>query len=332
MPQSSYAYAVGRVRALEPRLLSRERIARMADASNAEEAMRLLQEVGYGLGGGERSTFDYELLLSQELSKTYELIDTISPDPQLTDLFRLKWDAHNLKVLLKNRLQDIEGDSLLLPYGTLPIEKLKRAVYDKDVSDLPPRFKDALQSLEKSFQGKVDPLAIGTELDKAVFDTVYDALKRRPNAFAQKYFRALSDLTNVMTLMRCRKRGYAQDEIAKMLVAPGGITHAVLLSCVDQPPEAAARILSTGPTGPAIARGLEAYLQTERLTAMEKSADDFLITLAREDRFNPQSISPVIGYLLAREQEAKVARLIMVAKLNGLNDAILKERLRELYA
>jgi V/A-type H+-transporting ATPase subunit C len=42
-----YAYAVGRIRALETRLLTRERVNRMAEAGNIDELLRLLGETQY---------------------------------------------------------------------------------------------------------------------------------------------------------------------------------------------------------------------------------------------------------------------------------------------
>ena len=43
------------------------------------------------------------------------------------------------------------------------------------------------------------------------------------------------------------------------------------------------------------------------------------------------TIFPIVGYYLARDREAKAVRLILTVKRNGLDDAIIAERLRELY-
>ena len=40
---------------------------------------------------------------------------------------------------------------------------------------------------------------------------------------------------------------------------------------------------------------------------------------------------PIYGYYFAREREAKAVRLILTVKRNGLDDAVIQERLCELY-
>ena len=48
MPSNDqYAYAVGRVRAMETRLLDRSKIDRMVEAKSAEEALKVLGESEY---------------------------------------------------------------------------------------------------------------------------------------------------------------------------------------------------------------------------------------------------------------------------------------------
>ena len=42
------------------------------------------------------------------------------------------------------------------------------------------------------------------------------------------------------------------------------------------------------------------------------------------------TIAPVIGFLLAKRQEAKVIRLIMTALRNGLSEEVINERTRVL--
>ena len=67
----------------------------------------------------------------------------------------------------------------------------------------------------------------------------------------------------------------------------------------------------------------------------EKIAEDpaaaRLMELARRGKADIFTIGPILGFLLAREAEAKAIRLIMVGKLNRLPQEKIRERLREMY-
>lgn len=92
---SRYAYATGRIRALEVKLIGASRLSRYLEAKSAEDIGRMLLENGYP------ASADPEISLNMELEATYALIRSLSPDPQMIDTLLLARDFHNLKVMLK---------------------------------------------------------------------------------------------------------------------------------------------------------------------------------------------------------------------------------------
>ena len=72
-------------------------------------------------------------------------------------------------------------------------------------------------------------------------------------------------------------------------------------------------------------------LQTGSIASLEKARDDYLLSLVKSRRHEVTTIFPIVGYLLARDREAKAVRLILTVKRNGLDDGVIAERLRELY-
>ena len=59
--------------------------------------------------------------------------------------------------------------------------------------------------------------------------------------------------------------------------------------------------------------------------------DDFLLSFVKASRWNPLGIEPIIGYLLAKENEIRLIRIIMVGKINNLPAETIRERLRDVY-
>ncbi len=91
-----YAYAAGRIRALEASLIGSARLARYYEARTIEDIGRLLVENGYPAAP------DPESSLSRGLEQSYALARQISPDAELIDALLLARDFHNLRVMLKS--------------------------------------------------------------------------------------------------------------------------------------------------------------------------------------------------------------------------------------
>ena len=106
-----YAYAVGRIRVLETRLLDKSRLDSLVEARSAEEVLKALADTDYGPFLAElKEARGFEEALNGELKNVLRLVSDLSQDAELTDIFRLRYDFHNLKVLLK-----IKGLSNRLP-------------------------------------------------------------------------------------------------------------------------------------------------------------------------------------------------------------------------
>jgi V/A-type H+-transporting ATPase subunit C len=324
----SHAYAVARIRALEKYLLSSEKLARMAEGS-MDDVWRLLQESDY-CGPSDATAADVEKLLANERERTAALVREISPEPGITDLFLLPADIHNLKVLLKARMMDGAEESLMLG-SVYAFETLRAAVQAGDYRALPASLNGALAALEKKLASGPDPQAVSVALDKAYMSHVFSVLDGHKNALARQYFKALADFDNVLCLLRLRNMKAGAEALASSLLPPGDIAHSALIAAFDAPFEALAKLVCVGECRDALIKALDAVQRLGSAGAVEKARDDYLIRLVKKHKHDAFTLSPVIGYLLAREREAKSVRLILAGKRNGVVAPKIPERLCELY-
>ena len=95
----------------ERNLLTSARMERMIEAPTAEEAVKVLQEIGYG---EFPSVTDQALseALAQEQEKLFADLYRFVPDKSVVDVFKVKYDYHNLKALLKARAMHLDGTRL----------------------------------------------------------------------------------------------------------------------------------------------------------------------------------------------------------------------------
>ena len=70
---------------------------------------------------------------------------------------------------------------------------------------------------------------------------------------------------------------------------------------------------------------------SESLSAFEKWCDNYIISKMRESKSDPFSIGPLVAYIIAKETEIKAVRLILTAKINELDESVIRERIRDMY-
>lgn len=333
-----YAYSVARVRALETGLLDRNKVERMAEAKDAAEALKILGETPYAAAVGQLpNVYEYESVLRQEIAAVRELLRKISPHPELTDLFFLKYDVLNLKILFKAKFLGQEAGDLLVTAGTIPPEKLAAMVRESNWKELPPELAQAAREVEAAMAEKPDPQIIDTHLDKAHYSYLARTLEEAGEDFLRDLISLQVDLTNIKTFVRIRHLAEGDPvrtrELLPRFFIPGGrISLEYFQAQAEEPLTAFADRFAKDAIGPVLSEGLAAWQRERSLTRYEKLADDLLLSFVKKSRLIAFGVEPLVAYLWAKENEIKLIRIIMVGKINGLPAEEIRERLRDVYA
>jgi len=329
---NSYAYAVARIRVLETRLLTREQVERLIEADSPDEVLRRLGDSRYASYIAEAGeSLDFEAMLDKEALALRRLMGEITPDPVLTDAFFLPYDYHNVKVYVKRQGAGGEVADLISLAGTIPPAKLKEAVSNHDYSGLPPAMRGGLQAVDEQTSMAVDPQRTDTILDQALYAQIFDSLGQgSAHDFVRDLFVKEADRINLRTLLRAKRDESDLKVLTDSLLPGGTIEPSFWAKALDMPLE----LLAEEPTVKRLSmdEGVRFYEKTGRMTVFERLMDMAQMEKVRAARHNPFGIEPVIGYLLAVENELKLIRLIMVAKTNHIPEDKLRERLRDVYA
>jgi V/A-type H+-transporting ATPase subunit C len=329
MPQPSFPYAAGRVRALEGRLLSSDRIGRMLDAQCAQDAFKILRDTGYGSTAGVEDARLYEEAIAAELVRTERLIDEITPDPALTDVFIMRSDYHNAKAFIKMRAVSGDEEAALTPLGKVDNRKLEEAVFGQEYAGLPAPLAEAIEAAETAVKLRPDPRVVDMTMDRRWMEWALRSVRK--DRFLSGYFEAFADFANLLALIRARATGMTPGLFREALLPGGTYGEPALSDALSASKEIVARKLDFSRYGPGCAQAALAALGG-RVWEFEKFRDNYLTRYVRGRRWEHFTIEPVIAFLLAKEAEGRAVRLIMAGKLNGLPADTLGERLRELYA
>ncbi len=326
-----YAYAVGRTRALEKRLLEKGQFERMIEASSAEDIIKVLSESDYAAALADLSDiYDFEEVLRAELQSSLELIKRISPRPELIAMMAFRYDVHNLKVLFKAKYLGIKSD-LLLPAGTLAVDKLQFAVEEEDFRDFPEELRRASETIVEDFPVNRDPQVIDLHLDQMLFAQLLSDARAFKVKFLEGLFVRQIDLINLKTLIRVKKMGQDREFLKAVLLDGGSLAADRLVGFLEEPLESMITQLAMTEYSELVSEGIRDWIDKGTASRLEKLADDYLTTYLKKGKWTPFGIEPLIGYLWAKEIEIKNIRLLMVGKINRLPAEAIRERIRDGY-
>lgn len=321
MAQPSFEFALGRISVLSTHLLSASQLRRIAEAGSTKEAQKLLLETGYGENAAteqELATGEIDLIIRGQLQLTRKRIKELTPDPELTGLFLLPVDTHNIKALLKARLLGTSADEILRDGGNFPLDTLKDMIQTKYYEDMPPVYRDTLNEIESELGREADPLVFSAMVDGAMSrhaKAIMDA--KHEKGFIRAYFSLWADFQNTLSLIRAQNLHWELSQLRLVLVDAGEIPRTVFEECLDTPPEQLGARLNQGAHGADLVQAINEFAQTGDLGIIARRMQEGKMQIIRLAKWETDSLGPIVGYLYAREVEAEALRLIFGALAGG---------------
>lgn len=328
---TDYLFSSARVRSVEKYMLSRDRAEKMIDAKSDEDALRMLYDCNYGIGKDQVEAKNFEILLAEEHKKTYDFIMSIAPEINKFKIFLYTYDYHNLKVIMKSEFLDIDYAASLVDTGTIELNTLKYAVKERDYSELTENMASALKEIIEHFPKNKDPQIIDIILDKYCYDEIMKSAESLNNKFIEDYVRVQIDMINLKAFVRLKKMNKSWDFFSKVFIDGGKIPEQVFIKSYEESYENFANELFVYGYKDLFFEGINALNETGNFTLLEKLFDNRLIEHIKSAKYISYGIEPLAAYLIAKENEIKIARIIMAGRLAGIPSELIRERMRETY-
>ncbi len=324
----AFAFATGRVRALEAKLLTKAHYTRLLDAPDLPEAWRTLAEMGYAKAS-ERKPEEFEEVLTDELRAVYKTLTSLAPEGSHLEWLARRYDFHHLKVYLKAKLLGEDPrEGVLDGVGTVPPKLLEASVATEVWGALPPELATAAVTALAEYESTKAPQNIDIVIDRKLFEYLGEAVRGHP--FLETLVAIWADLLNLKSLARAKLMGRDRAFASKILL-PGSLEASSLLALLDANIEAWADELRHTPYAEVLSRGLAYLAERGSLTLLEKLSDDFVMGFLKRAKLALYGPEPLVAYVLAKETELKNMRILLVGKLNGIPKEIIEEHLREPY-
>ena len=326
--KEAYLCVSAMLRAREPKLLSMEKAERMLDAASYEDAAKILTDCGYP-DLSQMKADEVEQTLAERRSAIFDELGKLCPDRELVDLFKLKYDYHNAKAIIKAEAMGTDCRRLLSDAGRIPGQKLLE-IYNEDKRILlPEKLADAMSDAKATLARTANPQLSDFVLDKAYFGEVRTMADKVGSPFLKGYAEILVDTANLKSAVRTLRMGKNQDFLAAVLIEGGSVSTQRITAAGDK--DSLAALYARTKLEKAASLGADA-LAGGSMTEFERACDNAVNAYLRDAKLVPYGCEPVAAYLAAVEGEIQAVRMILTGRLAGVRPQVIRERLRDLYA
>lgn len=326
---TDYLVISARVKSLETRLLTEERLEQILEAKTGEEAAKLLQEWGYPqLDAARPETMDAALAAVRE--DTMADLAEGMPDKRYLELFKIKYDYHNVKALLKAEVMGVPADHMLMDMGRVPAADLAEAVRERELEKLPEPLAAAVAEARQVLETTRDPQLSDIVLDRAAYRDMADLADATGSAFLRGYVAVQIDAVNLRTAVRTLRMGKGTDFLLGVLLEGGEISPDAVLKAASDGGSGLRDLYGATRFRTAAEAGADA-LSGGPLTEFEKRCDDAVGDYLAGARYVPFGEAPLVGYLAARETEYTNLRIVLMGRAAGIDPAVIRTRLRASY-
>lgn len=317
------------LKAREARMLTGEKAERMLAAPSVEEAAKLLCDCGYE-DMSAMSAKQIEKALGVRQAELLSELEKLSPDKSLVAVFRIKYDYHNAKTVIKANAESETRLDLLSNCGRINAQTLLECCTEDDYRGLPKELEKAMVEAKSILARTANPQLADFVLDKACYAEMLAAADESGSEFLTGYVKLLIDGINLRSAVRTARMGKDADFLSVALI-PGGNIDASRVCAASDSAESLAALYANTVLEKAAVSGAEA-ISGGRMTAFEKACDNAIneyLKKAKLVAFGPEAVT---AFLAAQETEITAVRIMLTGRLAGIAPETIQERLRDLYA
>ncbi len=341
-----YAYPTARVKALKGLLLSEDKFHSMTASADLKEALRVLGDTVYWpLLSGKGDIDSIEFLIKRHAVDTFFRVGDFLPGSAKT-IFReylRSYESENVKAVIVGIQGKVAPKNILKTIFPLYIdisgEAFERMASSKSVADVVSMlegtlYHEPLGNAYKDYEESGLFLKLEVALDKFIYERLSSSLSvlTGPDIdFFKKMLGMEVDIKNLKSMIRLLKGRTKPHDILSYLIPRG---HELDLQYLEELSEAhdyddlINRLEGTRYFEP-LSRSKKPGDKEElgrRPVMLEKALDDLRSEIGRiMDREYPLGIGPILGYMVAKADEAAKLTLILRLKEAGFKKAEIEE-------
>ncbi len=318
MRETEYAFAVARVRANEPFLLTAEEISQLISAPDEQTARRLLEEKGWADGEGGKDIYD------TRAERAWVLIKSSVPDPELLEAMIIGNDFANVKAAIKSVFSGIEPEKYMVYPCLCDTAEIIRAVKENDFSALPDYLAQCADDAYHTISSGGSGLAAEMIIDKASLETRLRFAEKSGSGLLKKLVGLSALLANLKIAKRCFSTGKSADFALESMCECSFMSNEELVKKVYAGEELSEFAKEAG--FECVADEIDGDF-----SSLEMKVDNTVAQMITEAKYETFGPDPIVQFYYATLSEIKNVRIILSAKADGVPLDTIKQRVREVY-
>ena len=323
MKDMDYIFAVARIRVLEKTLLSDSDISQMIALKDEKAVLSFLTDKGWGESGSAAPSA--EELLACEEEKNRALMREMKIDPRVFDILSYPQVFHNLKAAIKEICTSESVPGIFYDLERLGGKEMMDILREKEYAALPEYMREAAAQAYEVMLSTRDGQRCDIIVDRACLEAMRISAKKLKEPMISTYVESQVAVADIRVAVRSVRTGKSLNFLKEALADCDAFTAAELAGAAARGEEALYAFLESHGFSEAVSA------LKDSPSAFERWCDNRLIETIRPQKMNSVSLGPVVAFYLARENEIKMARILLTAKANGFSEDAIRERVREMY-
>lgn len=345
MKESNYIYASAKIRALEPRILSRNNIDRMINARDLDKAFKVLGDTDYSDNLLGLKPEDYREALVNEMQQLHDFLQKIIPDQNLFKLIMLAKDFINLKLLFKAKFFKVEVDSIIKNNAAYHQQRLKDTLFENHINDpeairlylegeknqtLDNDIKEVIQNSLKVLSAKSQPDEIDAVLTRHYYRLALKLAQKTQSQFILDYFKMNIDVINLIILIRSTRLELSQERLKTKLIPGGKVDISKWLRFY---PDDFSRVkpLVKANFSSRVAEAFDRFCENKKIFQMERVLEDYRADYVQQIKYKSYGPEIVLAYYLNKIRANYNVGIILTGKLNQVPSEEIKKTIRGSY-
>lgn len=323
-----YSFVIGKIRAREASLFDRNRYEQFIAAEDGEILSKNLANSPYA--EFQKSTI--EEVLNESRIENIQFLKKYCIDRTILDVFMLREDMHNLKLLLKTEIVKISGSEYFISsFGTIPVAILKEMIQIYLAKEetgfwrlrIPEFIKKGIAQAISVFEITNDPTLVDVEIDKSALSHIFTLAQI--SEFLKTFYQQKIDLENIRTFLRIMIFKEESSLFSQAFI-PGGLYK--LSYFKELPTDSADAVIerfSFTPYRFVVNDGVQYLMNNHSFLRFERLASEHLLLYLRRARYLTFGFEPLIGYFLYKENEIRNLSKIYHGIISKANKDLIRE-------
>jgi V/A-type H+-transporting ATPase subunit C len=326
--KNGFLFTLGVIRALEARRLNMAQVEQIIFAASITEALKHLKmNQVFGFQPQENEWGDFRTVITGRLSWILEFLRQNCPNSNLEIFFRLPYDYHNLKLLLKNKILVQTDLQMLAANGTIPPFELLNILEQDNLTYLPGFMELGVVLALEQQQNTQELMAIDLCLDRALYQDLLAQACTTGSEFIKGYLRLKIDSINILTRARKKKYRFSDKLLPLLYLKDGNLKEETL-----NDPRLQVRQLflemAESMDYPCL---LNEPIETSLFLSMERSLEEMIFAYLNNARFLIQGIEPIFAFGAIVEMETRALGMALGMLKAGWEGKEIQQRFPRIF-